>query len=114
MMAAGEIVHIEEVLRDNVPHRSVRITGWLDMYDASKCLATLSFQNSVIVVATDLLVNFDFAVGSLYQFIGETYTNEGKMQLRARVGRNVDGLDTQLFLDALKLRREFIKTTMAA
>ncbi|ETV87298.1 hypothetical protein H257_00925 [Aphanomyces astaci] len=114
MLASGEILLIDEVLRDNMLHRSVRVTGRLDMYDAAKSIASLSFQNAVIVVATDLLVNFDFAIGSLYQFIGETYANEGKMQLRARVGRNVDGLDTQLFVDALKLRREFIKTTMAA
>ncbi|KAF0684113.1 Aste57867_23900 [Aphanomyces stellatus] len=114
MLAAGEIMHIDEVLRENALHRSVRVTGRLDAYDANKSLAALSFQNATIVVSTELLVNFDFMIGSMYQFIGETYAHEGKLQLRARVGRNVDGLDIQMFTDALKLRRDFIKTTMAA
>ncbi|CAK4082346.1 unnamed protein product [Aphanomyces euteiches] len=114
MLAAGEIVQIEDVLRDNTLHRSVRVTGRLESYNANKAMATITFQNSTIVVSTELLVNFEFVIGSLYQFIGETYSDEGKLQLRARVGRNVDGLDIQMFMDALKLRREFIKTTVAA
>ncbi|EQC34090.1 hypothetical protein SDRG_08300 [Saprolegnia diclina VS20] len=114
MLAAGEICQIEEILRDNMSNRSVRVTGRLDAFDAATATASISFQSAAMKVATDQLVNVDLTIGSLYQFIGETYLHNGELRLRARVGRNVDGIDVQMFLDALKLRREFLKTTMAA
>ncbi|OQR90567.1 hypothetical protein THRCLA_22535 [Thraustotheca clavata] len=114
MLAAGEIVQIDEILRDNMRDRSVRVTGRLDSFDASQRTASISFQNSSMKVTTELLSNVELNLGSLYQFIGETYEQNGELRLKARIGRNVDGLDIQMFLDALKIRREFIKTTMAA
>ncbi|OQS01654.1 hypothetical protein ACHHYP_00526 [Achlya hypogyna] len=114
MLAAGEICQIEEILRDNMSDRSVRVTGRLDAYDAGAAIASISFQNAAMKVTTDQLAHVDLRIGSLYQFIGETFSQNGELRLRARIGRNVDGLDVQMFLDSLKLRREFIKTTMAA
>ncbi|KAL3690814.1 hypothetical protein R1sor_004465 [Riccia sorocarpa] len=49
--------------------------------------------------------------GSRYQFIGElvpdpTYTCD-KLKLQARVARNVDGINVDLYEKALQLRRQF-------
>jgi len=47
-----------------------------------------------------------FKINSLFQFIGEVDDQEGLI-LRARISRNVDGLDVSLYEQALSLRRKF-------
>ncbi|GLD98089.1 hypothetical protein PINS_up006786 [Pythium insidiosum] len=107
----GEIVQIAEVLRDpRLQQSSVRITGKLETYDASSHVATVSFQGAQLTVETRIcaLDGVDLVVGSMYQFIGETYRSHTEIRLRARVARNVDKLDIDLFLEALELRRKFL------
>ncbi|CAI5728326.1 unnamed protein product [Peronospora effusa] len=110
-----EICQIKEVLNDpQLQNRSVRVTGRLDAYNAQLQVATVSFQNVSMTVETQKLAleNLHLQLHSMYQFLGETYTTnkEGtiKVQLVARVARNVDSLDMDLFLEALALRREFL------
>uniref|UniRef100_K3WMX9 CST complex subunit Ten1 n=1 Tax=Globisporangium ultimum (strain ATCC 200006 / CBS 805.95 / DAOM BR144) TaxID=431595 RepID=K3WMX9_GLOUD len=111
-----EIVQIAEVLRDaKLQNRSVRITGRLDAYDAQRNLARVSFQNAEITVDTRILSmdGLELRIGSMYQFLGETqHTSGGQdtVRLVARVARNVDSLDMDLFLQALALRRQFLAT----
>ncbi|KAJ0401050.1 hypothetical protein ATCC90586_004155 [Pythium insidiosum] len=107
----GEIVQIAEVLRDpRLQQRSVRITGKLESYDASNHIALVSFQGAQLTVETRIcaLEGVELAIGSMYQFIGETYRSHADVRLRARVARNVDNLDIDLFLQALELRRKFL------
>ncbi|CAH0516708.1 unnamed protein product [Peronospora belbahrii] len=110
-----EICQIGEVLTDpQLQNRSVRITGRLDTYDAQLKVATVSFQNVSMTIETQRLAleNLRLQLGSMYQFLGETYvmTKEGQTEVRlvARVARNVDSLDIDLFLEALTLRRQFL------
>ncbi|CAI5724556.1 unnamed protein product [Peronospora destructor] len=110
-----EICQIAEVLSDpQLQNRSVRITGKLEAYDAQLQVATVSFQNVSMTVETQRLAfeNLRLQLNSMYQFLGETYTikKEGEMKVRlvARVARNVDSLDIDLFLEALAMRRQFL------
>ncbi|KAG1710322.1 hypothetical protein DVH05_017326 [Phytophthora capsici] len=110
-----EICQIAEVLADpQLQNRSVRITGRLQTYDAQRKLAIISFQDVSMVVETQRLAleNLRLQLGSMYQFLGETYaSNQGgppEVRLVARVARNVDSLDIDLFLEALAMRRQFL------
>ena len=117
----GRIHHIEEILNnEQLHHQSVRVTGRVIRYDAHQNVVVLeSPQNQVLLVETHLLTPaMEFTIGSLYQFIGETYITNGQqtVQLCARVGRNVDGLNLSLYEQALEAQRRFlaITTTTAA
>ncbi|KAG7380909.1 hypothetical protein PHYPSEUDO_006679 [Phytophthora pseudosyringae] len=110
-----EICQIAEVLADpQLQNRSVRVTGRLEAYDAQRKLARLSFQDVSMTVETQRLAleNLRLQLGSMYQFLGETYaSNQGgqtEVRLVARVARNVDSLDIDLFLETLAMRRQFL------
>uniref|UniRef100_A0AAV1USR4 Uncharacterized protein n=1 Tax=Peronospora matthiolae TaxID=2874970 RepID=A0AAV1USR4_9STRA len=108
-----EICQIAEVVADpQLQNRSVRITGRLQTYDAQRQLAIVSFQNVSMTVETQSLAleHLRLQVGSMYQFLGETYakTEPAEVRLVARVARNVDSLDIDLFLAALAMRRQFL------
>ncbi|KAE8876566.1 hypothetical protein PF005_g7194 [Phytophthora fragariae] len=110
-----EICQIAEVMADpQLQNRSVRITGRLEAYDAQRKLAKVSFQDVSMTVETQRMAlgNLRLQIGSMYQFLGETYSsNQGgqtEVRLVARVGRNVDSLDIDLFLEALAMRRQFL------
>ncbi|KAH7468485.1 hypothetical protein PRIC1_010413 [Phytophthora ramorum] len=110
-----EICQIAEVLADpQLQNRSVRITGKLEAYDAQRKTAEVSFQNVAMTVETQRLAlgNLRLQIGSMYQFLGETYSsNQGgqtRVRLVARVARCVSTLDIDLFLEALAMRRQFL------
>uniref|UniRef100_H3HCR0 CST complex subunit Ten1 n=1 Tax=Phytophthora ramorum TaxID=164328 RepID=H3HCR0_PHYRM len=73
-----EICQIAEVLADpQLQNRSVRITGKLEAYDAQRKTAEVSFQNVAMTVETQRLAlgNLRLQIGSMYQFLGETYSS---------------------------------------
>ncbi|TDH66182.1 hypothetical protein CCR75_004900 [Bremia lactucae] len=112
-----EICQIAEIFANpQLQNRSVRITGKLDSYDAQQRVARVSFQGVSMTVETQQLVlkNLQLRLGSMYQFLGETHAVKkgGQVDVRlvARVARNVDNLDIDLFLETLALRREFLKS----
>lgn len=49
-----------------------------------------------------------FNRGSLYQFIGEVNVSE-KINLRARIACCIDGMDMDLFNQALDIRRNYLQ-----
>ncbi|CAB4304594.1 unnamed protein product [Prunus armeniaca] len=54
------------------------------------------------------LRELSFRVGSIYQFIGEPLIQpDNEAALQARVGRNVDGVDLNLYYQSLQLLRQF-------
>ncbi|TYZ64151.1 hypothetical protein PybrP1_004444 [[Pythium] brassicae (nom. inval.)] len=115
-----EIVQIAEVLATPAlqQNRSVRVTGRLEAFDAGRALAQLSFQGAALTVDTRVLATDGLAlrVGSMYQFLGETHVTHSTpgasdVRLVARVARNVDSLDVNLFLEALALRRQFLASS---
>ncbi|KAJ1417157.1 CST complex subunit Ten1, and plant type [Sesbania bispinosa] len=87
---------------------SLRIIGKLREYSSETGLAIVIDGNDILKVSTEHLRDLTFQVGSVYQFIGELLIqpdNEGVLQ--ARVGRNVDGIDLNLYHQSVLLLRQF-------
>lgn len=61
-----------------------------------------------LVIDTSLVEPMAFNRGSLYQFIGEVNMNE-KITLRARIACCIDGMDMDLFNQALDIRRKYLQ-----
>lgn len=80
----------------------------LHEYSLETGLATVIDGNDILKVSTEHLKDLKFQVGSVYQFIGELLIrtdDEGVLQ--ARVGRNVDGIDLNLYHQSLLLLKQF-------
>ena len=65
------------------------------------------------VIDTSLVEPMAFNRGSLYQFIGEVNMDE-KMILRARIACCIDGMDMDLFNQALDIRRKYLQENTPA
>ncbi|KAJ0482484.1 hypothetical protein HanIR_Chr13g0654431 [Helianthus annuus] len=107
---SGSLVILQE-LNSSSPHfkdgASLRVTGKLQEYNVETAIAVIADGGATLAVDTQHL-RLNLRVGSLYQFIGELSIqphNEGI--LKARVGRNVDGMDLNLYQQSLKLLRHF-------
>ncbi|KAM0010142.1 hypothetical protein Hdeb2414_s0080g00780251 [Helianthus debilis subsp. tardiflorus] len=107
---SGSLVILQE-LNSSSPHfkegASLRVTGKLQEYNVETAVAVIADGGATLAVDTQHL-RLNLRVGSLYQFIGELSIqpdNEGI--LKARVGRNVDGMDLNLYQQSLKLLRHF-------
>eukprot|EP00466_Bigelowiella_natans_P018831 jgi/Bigna1/90750/estExt_fgenesh1_pg.C_780059 len=108
---SGKIAFVDEILATK-SNGSFRVTGHLASFDASNLLelnrdvATITSTESKgkLQIRTNLLEDFPFKIGALFQFIGEF--NAKEKFLRARVARNVDGMDTKLYAEAIKLCRK--------
>ncbi|MFS7926841.1 hypothetical protein Hanom_Chr04g00301861 [Helianthus anomalus] len=107
---SGSLVILQE-LNSSSPHfkegASLRVTGKLQEYNVETAIAIIADGGATLAVDTQHL-RLNLRVGSLYQFIGELSIqpdNEGI--LKARVGRNVDGMDLNLYQQSLKLLRHF-------
>ncbi|KAG5087074.1 hypothetical protein JHK82_054471 [Glycine max] len=103
--------HVDTISSDTVLGRIVNgmltLTG-LHEYSIETGLATIIDGDDILKVSTKHLRDLTFQVGSVYQFIGELLIqpdNEGVLQ--ARVGRNVDGIDLNLYHQSLLLLRQF-------
>ncbi|RAL54278.1 unnamed protein product [Cuscuta campestris] len=87
---------------------SLRVTGKLQDYDVESASAIVVDDNASLKIDTQHL-NVNIRPGSIYQFIGELHFGSGNEAiLKARVGRNVDGMDLSLYHQSLQLLRNFI------
>ncbi|KAK2419052.1 CST complex subunit TEN1 [Trifolium repens] len=88
--------------------KSLRIIGTLQEYSLETGLATVNYGSDILKVSIEQLKDLKFQVGSVYQFIGELLIQpDNKGVLQARVGRNVDGIDLNLYHQSLLLLRQF-------
>ncbi|XP_045796666.1 CST complex subunit TEN1 isoform X2 [Trifolium pratense] len=80
----------------------------LQEYSLETGLATVIDGSDILRVSIEQLKDLKFQVGSVYQFIGELLIqSDNKAILQARVGRNVDGIDLNLYHQSLLLLRQF-------
>uniref|UniRef100_A0A1D1Y2B0 CST complex subunit TEN1 n=2 Tax=Anthurium amnicola TaxID=1678845 RepID=A0A1D1Y2B0_9ARAE len=87
---------------------SLRITGKLESYCVESAVATIVDGSSRLKVDTQHLRNLSFRIGCLYQFIGELLIGQNNDAiLQARIGRNVDGMDLNLYHQSVQLLRQF-------
>ncbi|ONI04367.1 hypothetical protein PRUPE_6G317700 [Prunus persica] len=71
-------------------------------------IATIVDGSDSLKINTQHLRDLSFRVGSIYQFIGELLIQpDNEAVLQARVGRNVDGIDLNLYYQSLQLLRQF-------
>ncbi|KAG7968432.1 hypothetical protein I3843_08G153800 [Carya illinoinensis] len=87
---------------------SLRVTGKLQEYSVETAVAIVVDGNANLKINTQHLRDLSFRVGSFYQFIGELLIqHDNEAILQARVGRNVDGIDLNLYHQSLQLLRKF-------
>ncbi|GLJ44329.1 hypothetical protein SUGI_0928200 [Cryptomeria japonica] len=113
-LQAGVLATIQE-LRPSSPlftnGASLRITGRLQEFSVETAVAVIADEGATFRIDTQNLRDINFRIGSLYQFIGELFIQPDlppdQAILQARVGRNVDGMDINLYRNSLELRRRF-------
>ncbi|KAG0168867.1 hypothetical protein DFQ28_004486 [Apophysomyces sp. BC1034] len=77
---------------------SVRVTGKLVSFDPAADRAVIEHKNARLAISTELIDAFPFEQGVMTQFIGELHRGQDHMPLlQARVVRNVDTLDMDLY-----------------
>ena len=64
-----------------------------------------------MLIDTSLVEPMAFNRGSMYHFIGEVHV-QGKLTLRARIAGCIDGMDMELFNQALDIRRKYLQEDM--
>ncbi|KVH91695.1 CST complex subunit TEN1 [Cynara cardunculus var. scolymus] len=107
---SGALVILQELNSSSLHFKqgaSLRVTGKLQEYNVETAIAVIADGGATLAVDTQHL-RLNLRMGSIYQFIGELSiqpSNEGI--LKARVGRNVDGIDLNLYHQSLKLVRQF-------
>ncbi|XP_074340255.1 CST complex subunit TEN1 [Apium graveolens] len=106
----GALVTLKE-LTSTSPHfkegASLRVTGKLQDYNVETAIAIINDGGATLQVDTQHL-KINFRISSIYQFIGELHIDSPEEAvLKARVGRNVDGIDLNLYYQSLKLLQEF-------
>eukprot|EP00123_Amoebidium_parasiticum_P020865 comp5776_c0_seq1/m.1644 comp5776_c0_seq1/g.1644 ORF comp5776_c0_seq1/g.1644 comp5776_c0_seq1/m.1644 type:complete len:133 (-) comp5776_c0_seq1:332-730(-) len=119
-VSAGKILLIREIKQDlkAVDGASVRVVGKLVRVDMAANHVVLMHEGYELRIDTSILDPINWRLSSSFQVIGEVRvepgaqdgetTDTGKVWLRARVGRCVDGMDMGLFLEALAIRRKFL------
>ncbi|XP_043813799.1 CST complex subunit TEN1 isoform X1 [Manihot esculenta] len=91
---------------------SLRVTGKslcrLQEYTVETAIAIIADGNKILKIDTQHLRDLSFRIGSVYQFIGELVVQpDNEAILQARVGRNVDGIDLNLYHQSLQVLRQF-------
>ncbi|KAK9161633.1 hypothetical protein Syun_007974 [Stephania yunnanensis] len=87
---------------------SLRVTGKLDEYSVENALAVIVDGDFKLKIDVKHLRDLNLRIGSIYQFIGELLiAPNDEAILQARVGRNVDGIDLNLYHQSLQLLKQF-------
>ncbi|XP_062186617.1 CST complex subunit TEN1-like isoform X2 [Phragmites australis] len=102
------------VLRDLEPSSemfkqgaSLRVTGNLQSYDVDSAIAVIQDGSVSLKVDTQHLRDISFRTNLTYQFIGELLIHpDNDAILQARIGRNTDGLDLNLYQQSLLILRQ--------
>ncbi|KAL0689767.1 hypothetical protein Bca4012_089445 [Brassica carinata] len=92
--------------------RSLRVTGLLKGYSVETAIGVIEDGEKSLKINTQHLRDVSFRVGSVYQFIGELHiepNNETDNLSIARTGRNVDGIDINLYRKTIELLRRFLE-----
>ncbi|CAB4315691.1 unnamed protein product [Prunus armeniaca] len=108
---SGALVSLQD-LHPSSPYfkqgASLRVTGKLQEYSVETAIATIVDGSDRLKINTQHLRELSFRVESIYQFIGELLIQPGnEAVLQARVGRNIDGIDLNLYYQSLQLLRQF-------
>ncbi|XP_046845703.1 CST complex subunit TEN1-like [Xenia sp. Carnegie-2017] len=108
----SHILSIKEINSLKLVHEDyvVRTWGRVIVHDIQRQLATLmDTSGEKLIVSTEKIEPFYFALGSYYQFIGEMVKkDECSLILVPQVVTCINDLDIDSFKNMLKIRRNFI------
>eukprot|EP00967_Tisochrysis_lutea_P094639 scaffold137660_cov22-Tisochrysis_lutea.AAC.1 len=112
----GQIFSVKEIVARGASalNLSVRVTGRLCGVNRAECRASLAdaqVGGESLLIDTSQVMEQHFRSGDLTQIIGELGSaitcNTSPLVLRARILRNVDGLDLELFNKTVQAKRDF-------
>eukprot|EP01083_Nonionella_stella_P081267 223756_1 len=114
----GEIFYVDEICRKH-DNNTIRCFGRLISHDVRANRAVIenvahevtqcaSPSPKQLTIDTEMLQENVFKINSLFQFIGEVYFQGESPLLKARIARNVDGLDVRLYDEVLDIKRKFL------
>ncbi|XP_008453918.1 CST complex subunit TEN1 isoform X1 [Cucumis melo] len=109
---SGALVSLKDLMKPSSEFfkdgASLRVTGKLVEYSVETAIAIIVDGNVNLKIDTQHLRELSIRIGSIYQFIGELLVqSDNEAILQARVGRNVDGIDLNLYHQSLQLLRQF-------
>ncbi|CAN8244741.1 unnamed protein product [Cochlearia groenlandica] len=111
-MKSGAPITLEELYPSSPFYKeavSLRVTGRLSRYSVETAICVIEDGDKTLRINTQHLRDVSFRVGSIYQFIGELHIHPiNQAMLEARTGRNVDGMDMNLYRETVKLLRKFL------
>mmetsp|Transcript_8325 Transcript_8325/g.8488 ORF Transcript_8325/g.8488 Transcript_8325/m.8488 type:complete len:133 (+) Transcript_8325:143-541(+) len=127
MLQSAEILLIEELYsHPSIIGKYVRITGALDFYDNITNTAKCTHKDRCIYIDMELADAKSLSPSCQCQCLGQicsgfengyqkTFPGDIKPQfyLKAKIARNVDGLDMELFEHAIMTRRAFMEEHFA-
>ncbi|KAJ3188748.1 hypothetical protein HDU85_004462 [Gaertneriomyces sp. JEL0708] len=92
---------------------AIRVIGTLQAFEPGKSQAVIIHHKTQLLVDVSLLGPFSYRLKTLLEFFGQLEINRTtdlkQIILRARIARNMDGLDIGLFEKAVKIRRRLMK-----
>ncbi|PPD97377.1 hypothetical protein GOBAR_DD05590 [Gossypium barbadense] len=104
-------ITIERMGNDKECHKRTYISSFvprLQEYSVETAIAVIADQGATLKVDTQHLRELSFRIGSIFQFIGELNIQpNNEAILQARTGRNVDGIDLDLYYQSLQQLRQF-------
>ncbi|KAI9208518.1 telomere-capping, CST complex subunit-domain-containing protein [Polychytrium aggregatum] len=109
---AAQIVHIDEIAQrlDELAGQSVRVVGRISKIDPMSNLLVLERRTATLTVRTDLVGDAaPLRERMLIQVIGNLEMGTHcTAHVDAKIIRNVDGLDLDLWESAVEMRRRFL------
>ncbi|CAH2046882.1 unnamed protein product [Thlaspi arvense] len=110
---AGAPINLQELYPSSPFYKeavSLRVTGTLKGYSIETAIGVIEDGDKSLRIDTQHLRDVSFRVGSIYQFIGELHIDpNNEAILQPRTGRNVDGIDMNLYRKTIELLRKFLE-----
>lgn len=110
-----EVCFVDEILSGTHPTNNsklVRLIGKLKSYNPASCVGRLSDPEcrtlQTLAVNLQYIEDVSFIKDSVYQITGEIEEIGGEKILNSSTARNIDGIDFQMFKEAIYLRRNFL------
>lgn len=130
-LESGIPTFLEEIVEDVSSHlnKTVRVTGTIHSYDPNSDIVALVDGQHMLLIDTRLLGVLQYHLGQAYQLIGQLVEPEAlgennelvhdgveedvryssRVILKAKVARQVDGLDMAVYRKAVTELRDFLK-----
>ncbi|PXF49127.1 CST complex subunit TEN1 [Gracilariopsis chorda] len=113
---SGKLMQLSELddwKPDDRHGSAVRVIGRLKSLDYRRKLIFIEYRTRQLAVHTEQLGEPVFGsdqIGKLFMFLGELERFDNELLLRARIARELTGVDPDLYDRCLKVRKDFDKS----